>query len=248
MAESTQRPVVGDQSRFDTGMNDAAARADSGNSLFRADDRSTVLQYLVWIVLACWLVIVLVLGARGAFVVPAGTPPYPIAIGVVAPLLVFLAAVWVSSAFRSFVMAADLPLLTAVQAWRFAGFGFLALFAHGVLPGVFAWPAGLGDMAIGLTAPWLALTLARRPGFAASWLFVIWNLLGILDLIGAVGSAAANQMLATGAAGEVAVAPMAQMPLLLVPAYLVPPFFIWHLTALFQARRVVLVEKSARRA
>jgi hypothetical protein len=142
-------------------------------------------------------------------------------------------------------MAADLPLRTAVQAWRFAGFGFLALFAYGVLPGSFAWPAGLGDMAIGLTAPWLALTLARRPAFAASWLFVIWNLLGMLDLIGAVGSAAVNQMLATGAAGEVTVAPMAQLPLLLVPAYLVPLFFIWHLAALFQARRLALIERSA---
>jgi hypothetical protein len=65
-------------------------------------------------------------------------------------------------------MAVDLPLLTAVQAWRFAGFGFLALFVYGVLPGIFAWPAGLGDMMIGLTAPWVALALARRPAFAAS--------------------------------------------------------------------------------
>ena len=141
-------------------------------------------------------------------------------------------------------MAADLPLLTAVQAWRFAGFGFLALFAYGVLPGSFAWPAGLGDMAIGLTAPWLALILASRPAFAASRLFVLWNLLGILDLIAAVGTATINQILATGAAGEVTVAPMAQLPLLLVPAYLVPLFFICHLTALFQARRLALSERS----
>jgi hypothetical protein len=225
-----------------------ATCADSGNELNRVGHRATGLHYFAWIVLACWLVLILVLGAKGALVVPPGTPPYPIVIGVATPILVFLSAVWVSSAFRSFVMAADLPLLPAVQAWRFAGFGFLALFAHGVLPGVFAWPVGLGDMAIGLTAPWLALPLARRPAFAASRLFVIWNLLGILDLIGAIGRAAANQMLATGAAGEVTVAPRAQMPQLLVPAYLVPLFFIWHLTALFQARRVVLVEKSARRA
>jgi hypothetical protein len=108
-----------------------------------------------------------------------------------------------------------------------------------VLPGVFAWPAGLGDMAIGLTAPWVALTLARRPAFAASRLFVSWNLLGMLDLIAAVSNAAGNQILATGAAGQVTVAPMSQLPLLLVPAYLVPLFFIWHLTALFQARRLV---------
>jgi hypothetical protein len=242
MAESTQRPIVDHRSRLGNETNDVATPADSG------DHQLTGLRHLVRIVLACWLVVVLVLGAQGAFVVPAGTPPYPIVIGVAAPILVFLAVVWVSSAFRSFVLAADLPLLTAVQAWRFAGFGFLALFAQGVLPGSFAWPAGLGDMAIGLTAPWLALTIARRPTFAASWLFVIWNLLGILDLIAAVGNAAVNQMLATGAAGEVTAAPMAQLPLLLVPAYLVPLFFIWHITALFQSRRVVLVEKSARRA
>jgi len=55
-------------------------------------------------------------------------------------------------------------------------------------------------------------------------------------------------MLATGATGEVTVAPMAQLPLLLVPAYLVPLFFIWHLTALFQARRLALIESSGRPA
>jgi hypothetical protein len=75
-------------------------------------------------------------------------------------------------------------------------------------------------------------------------LFVLWNLLGILDLIAAVSTATLDQLLATGAAGEVAVAPMAQLPLLLVPAYLVPLFFIGHLTALFQARRLALIERS----
>jgi hypothetical protein len=240
--------MVEDGSRLGNRMSDVATRADSGSNLTRAGQRSTGLQYSVWIVLSVWLVFVLVLGVQGAFVVPAGTTPYRIAIGVVAPILAFLAALWVSSAFRNSVMAADLPLLTAVQAWRFAGFGFLALFAYGVLPGSFAWPAGLGDMTIGLTAPWVALALARRPAFAASRLFVIWNLLGMLDLINAVGTATINQLLETGAAGEVTVAPMAQLPLLLVPAYLVPLFFIGHLTALFQARRLALVEHSGRPA
>jgi hypothetical protein len=73
---------------------------------------------------------------------------------------------------------------------------------------------------------------------------VLWNLLGILDLIAAVVTATINRILATGAAGEVTVAPMAQLPLLLVPAYLVPLFFIWHLAALFQARRLALSERS----
>jgi hypothetical protein len=81
MAEPTQHPTVADRSRLGNGMNDAATHTDNHNDLIRADHQSIGLQYLVLIVLACWLLIVLVLGARGAFVVPAGTPPYPIAIG-----------------------------------------------------------------------------------------------------------------------------------------------------------------------
>jgi hypothetical protein len=107
-------------------------------------------------VLALWLVVVFLLGAAGAFVRPPGTPPLPILIGATAPLVVFLAAYWGSAAFHAYVLAIDLPLATAVQAWRAGGLGFLALYAHGVLPGVFAWPAGLGDIAIGVTAPWVA--------------------------------------------------------------------------------------------
>ena len=114
------------------------------------------MKALVRGVLVLWLAVVFLLGAVGAFERPPGTPPIPILIGAVGPLVVFLAAYWGSARFRAFVLAIDLPLATAIQAWRAGGLGFLALYAHGVLPGVFAWPAGLGDIAIGLTAPWVA--------------------------------------------------------------------------------------------
>src|SRR5262249_48315467 len=133
---------------------------------------------LIIVLLALWLACVLVLGATGRFVTPPGAAPLPIGLGVVAPLLAFLAAFRGSASFRTLVRTADLPLLTALQAWRFAGFGFLSLYAYGVLPGDFIWSAGLGDIAIGLTAPWVALALVRRPGFAGSRLFIVWNLLG----------------------------------------------------------------------
>ncbi|MBI3430676.1 MAG: hypothetical protein HY018_00485 [Hydrogenophilales bacterium] len=152
------------------------------------------------------------------------------------PIIAFLALFRMSRAFRDFVLAIDLPLATAIQAWRFAGFGFLALFTYGVLPGTFAWPAGVGDMAIGLTAPWVALALMRRPSFIGSKLFVAWNLFGILDLVVAVSTGALNSILATGVPGEVTTGPMAQLPLVLIPAYLVPLFLMLHLAALFQAR------------
>jgi hypothetical protein len=198
----------------------------------------------VAVVLAVWLGVVVLFGAGGAFVSTPGAPPYPIAVGVTAPLVVFLVALWLSAAFRRLVTGGDDLLVTAIQGWRWAGLSFVGLYAYGVLPGLFAWPAGLGDMAIGLTAPWIALAVARRPSFAASRRFVIWNLLGILDLVVAVGVAALVQTQATGAVGEVTVAPMAQLPLLLVPAYLVPLFTMLHLSALLQARRVARTERD----
>jgi hypothetical protein len=54
------------------------------------------------------------------FVTPPGAAPLPIGLGVVVPLLVFLAAFWGSGSLRTLVLTADSPLLTAVQAWSFA--------------------------------------------------------------------------------------------------------------------------------
>ena len=87
-----------------------------------------------------------------------------------------------------------------------------------------------------MTAPWVALALLRRPGFAISRVFVVWNLLGILDLVVAVSVGGLSSAFASGAPGEVTTGPMAQLPLVLIPAYLVPLFVILHLAALFQAR------------
>ena len=201
-------------------------------------------KVFVAVVLAMWLAAVILFGAREAFVSSVGRPPIAIGIAAGTPLIVFFVAFWLSAAFRRFVTSVDIRLVAAIEAWRWAGFGFFSLYVYGVLPGRFAWPAGLGDMAIGFTAPWIVLALIRRPSFAGSRLFVIWNLLGILDLVAAVGNAALIQIQATGAAGEATVAPMALLPLLLIPAYLVPLFILLHVTALIQARRVVLAERS----
>lgn len=204
------------------------------------------MRTIIRVVLALWLLAVFLLGGTGVLARPPGTPPLPIFIGATAPLIVFLAAYWGWPAFRVFVLTIDLPLATAIQAWRAGGLGFLALYTYGILPGVFAWPAGLGDIAIGVTAPWIARMLVRRPGFATSRIFVIWNLLGILDLVVAVAVGGLSSALASDVAGEVTTAPMAQLPLVLIPAYLVPLFVMLHLAALFQARGQALSEVSAR--
>src|SRR6266567_2369420 len=185
-----------------------------------------------------WLALIFVLAARGGFIAPPGAPPLALLIGLLAPLSLFVLGYRTIRPLREFVLSADLRLVVGIQAWRWAGFGFLTLYFYGVLPGIFAWPAGLGDMAIGVTAPLVLSALLRRPGLAAGKSFVAWNLSGILDLTVAVSIVALVPLLAPNFYGAVSTAPMTQLPLVLVPTYLVPTFLILHLTALFQARRL----------
>ncbi len=191
-------------------------------------------KMIAGVALVLWFALIFILGARGAFPRPPGSVPVPIITGMLAPIIVFLAAFRLSRSFHDFVMVADLRLMAGIQAWRFAGLGFLALYAQGALPGFFAWPAGLGDIAIGITAPWVILALIQRPDFKNSRLFVVWNLFGILDLIVAVTTGALSSGLAPGITGAVTTAPMAQLPLVLIPAYFVPIFVMLHLASLFQ--------------
>jgi hypothetical protein len=197
------------------------------------------IRFAVVITLTVWLLLVVSLGLAGAFVGPPGTPPLALAIGVAAPLAVFFAWLRLSQSFRAFVLALDLRVIAGMQAWRWAGLGFLDLYAYKVLPGVFALPAGIGDMAIGVTAPWIILALVRQPGFAASGTFIRWNILGILDLVIAVSIATVSTLFTTGAPGEVSVGPMATLPLLPIPAFLVPFFLMLHTAALMQSRQLI---------
>jgi hypothetical protein len=191
----------------------------------------------VILLLAVWFLLVVALGAVGAFVGRPGTPPFAIAIGAVVPLLLFFAWVRFSPSFREFVFSLDLRLIVGMQAWRWAGGGFLSLYAYKVLPAVFSLQAGLGDMAIGVTAPWVMLALIRQPEFAASATFVRWNVLGILDFVAAIAIGTVTATHATGAPGEISTAPMARLPLLVIPVFFVPLFIMLHATALMQSRR-----------
>ena len=198
------------------------------------------MRLAVTIALLAWLLLVLSLGAAGTFVGRPRTPPIAMGIGVAAPLALFFTWLRLSPAFREFLHSVDLRLIAGMQAWRWAGLGFISLYAHKVLPAVFALPAGLGDMAVGFAAPWMVLALARQSGFAASRTFVRWNILGISDLLIAVSIGTVSASLATGAPGEISTAAMATLPLLLIPAFLVPFFLMLHATALMPSRRLGL--------
>ena len=185
--------------------------------------------------IALWFAAVFVLGLGGAFVLRAGQPPLAILLGATLPLLAFALAYGAAQSFRELVLSADQRLLVGLQAWRAGGLGFLALYAQGLLPGIFAWPAGLGDIAIGVTAPWIVMALARDRAYAGSRRFLAWNALGVLDLVVAVGTGAASGSLLAGYSAGVDTSPMTQLPLVLVPAFFVPFFLIVHTVAFLQA-------------
>jgi len=218
------------------------------NMASELDNGPSGVRSVIFATLALWLGLVIYLGYHGAFVGGADSPPLPIFLGVAIPLAVFFAAYFGWGAFRTFILSVDLRLVAGIQAWRWAGLGFLSLYANGVLPGLFAFPAGLGDMAIGVTAPWIVLELIRRPSFAASRRFVIWNILGLIDFVVAVSMGTLSSGFVRGITafnGNVTTSPMAHLPLILIPAYMVPFFIMLHCTALFQARQLARSGKSA---
>lgn len=201
------------------------------------NDNPSSIRPAISAALALWFGLIFFLGSQGAFVARAGSPPLPIFFGFAIPLAVFFAAYVGWGTFRDFVLGADLRFVSAVQAWRWAGLGFLSLYAHGVLPGLFAFPAGLGDMAIGVTAPWMVLGLIRDSSFVISRRYVVWNILGIVDLVVAVSLGTLSSGVFPGLTGNVTTTAMAKLPLVLIPAYMVPLFIMLHFTALSQARR-----------
>jgi hypothetical protein len=116
---------------------------------------------------------------------------------------------------------------------------FLPLYAFGVLPGLFAWPAGVGDVAVGLLAFLVVSKIDRDPDFVTSPGLVGFHLLGLTDFVIAIATAA----LAAGAypvliPGGVTSAALDVWPLNIFPSFIVPAFIILQLSVLFKVREV----------
>jgi hypothetical protein len=129
--------------------------------------------------------------------------------------------------------------LLSPHSFRAAGIVFVIAMLLGKLPALFAVPAGVGDIAVGMATPWVARKL--RKGSQAKPL--IWfTLLGIADLVSALTLGAL-----TGFLQLVHVNPPAtlnaDLPLAIIPTVGVPLLLATHLTSL----RVLVRDHAAGR-
>jgi hypothetical protein len=156
---------------------------------------------------------------------------------VLIPIIVGIALIWRWKLLGRVIDAVPQALIVGVQFYRALGMIFLVLYAAGRLPGTFAWPAGVGDIIVGVLAPFVGIAYARNPHNAAG-LVRAWNLFGIADLIVAVGtglltSPSPIQMLAFDAPNDL----ISAFPLVMVPVFLVPLSILLHLASLKKLRQ-----------
>jgi len=183
------------------------------------------------VVLAVWFFVAIALGLSGALGA-VDRPPIGLAVAMTTPLLAFIVDSWLGAPLFRQVRALSVPTLVAVQTYRIVGVVFVVAWAQGALPAAFALPAGLGDVAIGLLAPFVAAAVSRRVPGHRSWA-IAWNVAGLADLISAVfrGVTHTDSVLGIFATHPTTDA-LARYPFSLIPTFLVPTAIILHALAL----------------
>lgn len=173
-----------------------------------------------WIVFAggLWFILALAIGGSGRLASLRPPAPQLVLAGLTVLLIVLGRAV---PDLRSWLQHLDPSVGIALHLTRFIGLYFLVLYRHGQLPYAFAVPGGIGDVVVATLAAGLLLA-THGPAWqrAAS----VWNILGLLDLLFVVVTAAR-----LGLALPQSMAAMLRLPLSLLPTFLVPLLIASHL-------------------
>jgi hypothetical protein len=145
-------------------------------------------------------------------------------------LTALLAASRIPTVARVLAAPGSLARLTLPHTLRVVGVLFLLVMALGHLPAVFALPAGLGDIAVGLAAPSVARRLTADGDRTGA---VRFHLLGLLDLVVAI---TIGYLAGLGPYRPLDITPSTEplslLPLALVATVAVPTAIALHIVAL----------------
>jgi len=174
----------------------------------------------VCLALLAWLSAATAAGWAG-FLERTPTAALPAALwGLVAVLVLLF---WRWSALREWVLFVDLRVLVGFHLVRFVGFYFLYLYDRGALPYAFAVPGGWGDNVVAAGAL-LLIALVPPFGRRAWWLYLLWNTIGLLDILAVVTTAARLAF-----DDRASMAALLALPLSLLPTFIVPIVIATHL-------------------
>jgi hypothetical protein len=178
-----------------------------------------------------WFFVALTLTLAGVFVGNGG-PPVGIGLALGLPLVAYWLDGRRGHPLFGGLAQLDAPTLALLQSFRVLGVVFLIAWWRGALPAGFALPAGIGDVTVGVTAPFVARALAGGKPWARR-LFVGWSIFGLADLVVAVASGVTH---AQGVLGLFATVPstnaLASYPFSIIPTFLVPIAVMMHVAGL----------------
>jgi hypothetical protein len=142
----------------------------------------------VWLALVVpytlWLAVIWSAAINGIFRPGNTAPLLPLAIFL--PMIVGVPILLRSKRIGEVLDAMPAGWLIGLQVYRVFGGIFLVGWARGIVPGIFALPAGIGDVTTGMLALPVAYYLASRNGDAVRSA-IAWNIFGLLDFTIAVG-------------------------------------------------------------
>jgi hypothetical protein len=187
--------------------------------------------------LVAWGALVLVLAREGVFATNPDTTTPLIAAGIAVPIVVGVVVLLRVPGVLRAVDRIPLQWLVGVQFYRVFGALFLIAYARDEMPGEFALPAGIGDIAVGLAAVVVAYLVAAR-GVERSRIAVLaWCAFGIADLVIAVGTGflSSPSILQQLALDDPNTA-ITRYPFVLIPTYLVPISILLHVSVIARLR------------
>ena len=174
----------------------------------------------VLLVIVLWLVAAIVFGASG---LPQRLKPPAPQVLLLGLSVLSLLAVFLLPRLRTWAEALDVRWLVALHLTRFVGFYFLLLYNRGEMPKAFAVTAGWGDNVVATLA--ILLLVAGAPPRQGRWLlYLIWNIIGLIDILFVIATAAR-----IGIKDPASMHALLTLPLNLLPTWLVPLIIASHI-------------------